>query len=45
VKLEGALYARLVQFGHERPLGTGERVAHQEIIVKGLLVLLGKAGR
>jgi hypothetical protein len=33
------------QFGHERPLGTGERVAHQEIIVKGLLVLLGKAGR
>jgi hypothetical protein len=45
VKLEGALYARLVQLAHERHLESGRRVTHQEIMVEGLLALLEKAGR
>jgi hypothetical protein len=45
VKLDGALYARLVQLAHERHLATGKRVTHQDIMVEGLLAVLEKAGK
>jgi hypothetical protein len=45
VKLDGALYARLVQLAHERHLATGKRVTHQDIMVEGLLTVLKKAGK
>lgn len=45
VKLDGALYARLVQFAHDRRLATGKRTTHQDIMVEGLLTVLEKASK
>jgi hypothetical protein len=42
VKLDGELYADLVTYCYEQQQGSGTRVTHQEAMVRGLKMLLGK---